>query len=151
MLLVYLVTRCCDRKPRPRRSITLLKCSLAILALLCSGAVAVGLYGNDDVHNGLVQLVAAAMNVDGILMGVRNQVGLLSQNMPIYSDLSNVLLFQLNTLQMAFIFTSFKLNWYDWLLVEYNNQYIEFLIGKIWNDCEKDIYDNCVHILILEY
>ncbi|XP_012347428.1 protein tweety isoform X2 [Apis florea] len=73
VLLVYLVTRCCDRKPRPRRSITLLKCSLAILALLCSGAVAVGLYGNDDVHNGLVQLVAAAMNVDGILMGVRNQ------------------------------------------------------------------------------
>ncbi|XP_015429875.1 PREDICTED: protein tweety isoform X1 [Dufourea novaeangliae] len=73
VLLVYLVTRCCDRKPRPRRSITLLKCSLAILALLCSGAVAVGLYGNDDVHNGLVQLVAAAKNVDGILMGVRNQ------------------------------------------------------------------------------
>ncbi|XP_017795183.1 PREDICTED: protein tweety isoform X1 [Habropoda laboriosa] len=73
VLLVYLVTRCCDRKPRPRRSITLLKCSLAILALLCSGAVAVGLYGNDDVHNGLVQLVAAAKNVDGILMGIRNQ------------------------------------------------------------------------------
>ncbi|XP_076286513.1 tweety isoform X1 [Lasioglossum baleicum] len=73
VLLVYLVTRCCDRKPRPRRSITLLKFSLAILALLCSGAVAVGLYGNDDVHNGLVQLVAAAKNVDGIIMGVRNQ------------------------------------------------------------------------------
>ncbi|XP_054012928.1 protein tweety isoform X3 [Hylaeus anthracinus] len=73
VLLVYLVTRCCDRKPRPRRSITLLKCSLAILALLCSGAVAVGLYGNDDVHNGLVQLVAAAKNLDGIVTGVRNQ------------------------------------------------------------------------------
>ncbi|XP_043490689.1 protein tweety isoform X6 [Polistes fuscatus] len=73
VLLVYLVTRCCDRKPRPRRSIALLKFSLAILALLCCGTVAVGLYGNDDVHNGLVQLVAAAKNVDGILMGVRNQ------------------------------------------------------------------------------
>lgn len=74
VLLVYLVTRCCDRRPRPKKSITALKFSLAILALLCSGAVAVGLYGNDDVHNGLVQLVAAAKNVDGILMGVRNQV-----------------------------------------------------------------------------
>lgn len=73
VLLVYLVTRCCDRRPRPKKSITALKCSLAILALLCSGAVAVGLYGNDDVHNGLVQLVAAAKNVDGILMNVRNQ------------------------------------------------------------------------------
>lgn len=74
VLLVYLVTRCCDRRPRPKKSITALKCSLAILALLCSGAVAVGLYGNDDVHNGLIQLVAAAKNVDGILMAVRNQV-----------------------------------------------------------------------------
>ncbi|KYN07648.1 Protein tweety [Cyphomyrmex costatus] len=73
VLLVYLVTRCCDRRPRPKKSITALKFSLAILALLCSGAVAVGLYGNDDVHNGLVQLIAAAKNVDGILMGVRNQ------------------------------------------------------------------------------
>ncbi|XP_023288097.1 protein tweety isoform X2 [Orussus abietinus] len=73
VLLVYLVTRCCDRKPRPRRSIALLKCSLAILAVLCCGAVAVGLYGNDDVHNGLVQLVAAAKNVDGIVAAVRNQ------------------------------------------------------------------------------
>ncbi|XP_011881007.1 PREDICTED: protein tweety isoform X2 [Vollenhovia emeryi] len=73
VLLVYLVTRCCDRRPRPKKSITVLKCSLAVLALICSGAVAVGLYGNDDVHNGLVQLVAAAKNVDGILTGVRNQ------------------------------------------------------------------------------
>lgn len=75
VLLVYLVTRCCDRKPRPRRSIALLKCSLAILALLCCGAVAVGLYGNDDLHNGLVQLISAAKNVDGIIMAIRNETG----------------------------------------------------------------------------
>ncbi|XP_076761631.1 tweety isoform X2 [Xylocopa sonorina] len=73
VLLVYLVTRCCDRKPRPRRSITVLMWSLAILALLCCGAVAVGLYGNDDVHNGLVQFVNSAKNVDSILMAVWNQ------------------------------------------------------------------------------
>ncbi|XP_066592211.1 protein tweety isoform X2 [Prorops nasuta] len=77
VLLVYLVTRCCDRKPRPRRSIALLKCSLAILALLCCGAVAVGLYGNDDVHNGLVQLIAAASNVDGIITAVKNQTDII--------------------------------------------------------------------------
>ncbi|XP_034939882.1 protein tweety isoform X4 [Chelonus insularis] len=73
VLLVYLVTRCCDRKPRPRRSITLLKCSLAILAVLCSGAVAVGLYGNDDVHNGLVQLLDAAKHVDTSVTSIKNQ------------------------------------------------------------------------------
>ncbi|XP_043281274.1 protein tweety isoform X1 [Venturia canescens] len=73
VLLVYLVTRCCDRKPRPRRSITLLKWTLAILAVLCCGAIAVGLYGNDDVHNGLVQLLVAAKKVDDIIAAVRNQ------------------------------------------------------------------------------
>ncbi|XP_074116084.1 tweety [Cotesia typhae] len=73
VLLVYLVTRCCDRKPRPRRSITLLKCLLAILAVLCSGAVAVGLYGNDDVHNGLVQFLDAAKKIDMSITSVKNQ------------------------------------------------------------------------------
>ncbi|XP_024938830.1 protein tweety isoform X3 [Cephus cinctus] len=77
VLLVYLVTRCCDRKPRPRRSIALLKCSLAVLALLCCGAVAVGLYGNDDVHNGLVQLVEAAKQVESIIKNVRNQTDII--------------------------------------------------------------------------
>ncbi|XP_014214178.1 protein tweety isoform X2 [Copidosoma floridanum] len=73
VLLVYLVTRCCDRKPRHRRSIALFKCCLAILAILCCGAVAVGLYGNDDVHNGVVQLVAAAKNIDNSIVAVKNQ------------------------------------------------------------------------------
>lgn len=76
LLLVYLVTRCCDRKARHRRSILLLKCVLAILAVFCCGAIAVGLYGNDDVHNGFVQLLAAAKNIDGIVTAVKNQVNI---------------------------------------------------------------------------
>ncbi|CAB0042423.1 unnamed protein product [Trichogramma brassicae] len=72
-LLVYLVTRCCDRKPRHRRSIAVLKCFLAVLAILCCGAVAVGLYGNDDVHNGVVQLISAAKIIDGTTRNVKNQ------------------------------------------------------------------------------
>lgn len=74
VLLVYLVTRCCDRKPRNRLSIILLKCSLAILALVCCAAVAVGLYGNDDVHNGVVQLIGAAKNINVSITTVRDQV-----------------------------------------------------------------------------
>ncbi|XP_046736870.1 protein tweety [Diprion similis] len=96
VLLVYLVTRCCDRKPRPRRSIALLKCSLAILALLCCGAVAVGLYGNDDLHNGLVQLISAAKHVDGIIMAIRNQTG------TIEATLKQKIQVQLTTLEDAF-------------------------------------------------
>lgn len=74
VLLVYLVTRCCDRKPRHRRSIALLKCSLAIFALFCCGAVAVGLYGNDDVHNGIIQLITAVKHMNDSIMDAVKQV-----------------------------------------------------------------------------
>ncbi|RLU26343.1 hypothetical protein DMN91_000137 [Ooceraea biroi] len=115
VLLVYLVTRCCDRRPRPKKSITALKFSLAILALLCSGAVAVGLYGNDDVHNGLVQLVAAAKNVDGILMGVRNQTD------TIEVTLKKKVEPQLTALRDAFDAPASNKTMLGWLLVALNN------------------------------
>ncbi|GFG32829.1 hypothetical protein Cfor_06329 [Coptotermes formosanus] len=74
VLLIYLLTRCCDRKPRPKHSIVLLKWTLAIFTLLCCAAVGFGLYGNDDVHNGLVQFVAATQSMDDIITAVKNQV-----------------------------------------------------------------------------
>jgi len=39
-----------------------------------SAAVGVGLYGNDDVHNGLVQFVMATQGMDDIITAVKNQV-----------------------------------------------------------------------------
>lgn len=77
VLLLYLVTRCCDRKPRPRRSITLLKFILAILAVICSAIVAVGLWGNDDVHNGIIQLLDAAKNVETSVSSIRNRTNII--------------------------------------------------------------------------
>nr|CAD7571666.1 unnamed protein product [Timema californicum] len=74
VLLIYLLTRCCDRKPRPKRSIVALKWTLAIFTLLCCAAVGVGLYGNDDVHNGLEQLITAAKSIDDYITSIRNQV-----------------------------------------------------------------------------
>lgn len=38
--------------------------------------MAVGLYGNDDVHNGMVQFIAAAKNIDDIITSVKNQVSI---------------------------------------------------------------------------
>nr|CAD7407982.1 unnamed protein product [Timema cristinae] len=73
VLLIYLLTRCCDRKPRPKRSIVALKWTLAIFTLLCCAAVGVGLYGNDDVHNGLEQLITAAKSIDDYITSIRNQ------------------------------------------------------------------------------
>ncbi|XP_071444597.1 protein tweety [Hetaerina americana] len=73
VLLIYLLTRCCERHPRRKRSIAALKWTLAIFTLLCCGAVALGLYGNDDVHNGLVQFVAAVRGAHAVVSNVVNQ------------------------------------------------------------------------------
>jgi hypothetical protein len=73
VLLIYLLTRCCDRKPRPSRSISALKVSLAIVSVLCCAAVGLGLYGNDDLHNGVVRLLDEGRQVDILVSKIRNQ------------------------------------------------------------------------------
>ncbi|RZC38144.1 tweety, partial [Asbolus verrucosus] len=73
VLLIYLLTRCCDRKPRPSRSISALKVSLAIVSVLCCAAVGLGLYGNDDLHNGVMQLLQQGKQVDLLVSKIRNQ------------------------------------------------------------------------------
>ncbi|XP_044252959.1 protein tweety isoform X1 [Tribolium madens] len=73
VLLIYLLTRCCDRKPRPSRSISALKVSLAIVSVLCCAAIGLGLYGNDDLHNGVVRLLEEGRQVDILVAKIRNQ------------------------------------------------------------------------------
>lgn len=73
VLLIYLLTRCCDRKPRPARSIAAMKVTLAIVSVLCCAAVGLGLYGNDDLHNGISQLLEEGRQVDQLLAKIRNQ------------------------------------------------------------------------------
>ncbi|KAJ8956726.1 hypothetical protein NQ318_014081 [Aromia moschata] len=73
VLLIYLLTRCCDRKPRPSRSISALKITLAIVSVLCCAAVGLGLYGNDDLHNGLIQTLNQGKQVDIQVAKIRNQ------------------------------------------------------------------------------
>ena len=73
VLLIYLLTRCCDRKPRPSRSISALKVSLAIVSVLCCAAIGLGLYGNDDLHNGVVRLLEEGRQVDVLVSKIRNQ------------------------------------------------------------------------------
>ncbi|XP_049775887.1 protein tweety isoform X1 [Schistocerca cancellata] len=95
VLLVYLLTRCCDRKPRPRHSITVLKWTLALFTLLCCGAVGVALYGNDDVHNGLLQFVEATANIDDLISSVKNRTAAIENLLetkvePLLTELSDV-------------------------------------------------------------
>lgn len=42
--------------------------------LLSSGAVGVSLYGNDDLHNGVVQFQTSARALDDLIISVKNQV-----------------------------------------------------------------------------
>jgi len=55
VLLTYLLSRCCDKQLRQGRSLYCHRWLLGITAFLCSVVVAVGLYGNDDMHNAIVQ------------------------------------------------------------------------------------------------
>lgn len=41
-LLLYLLTRCCDRKPRTAHSITSLKVTLSVVTVLCCAAIGLG-------------------------------------------------------------------------------------------------------------
>lgn len=73
-LLLYLMTRCCDRKPRTAHSITSLKVTLSVVTVLCCAAIGLGLYGNDDLHNGLLDVLTAGRKVDTLISQVKNQV-----------------------------------------------------------------------------
>lgn len=73
VLLIYLLTRCCDREHRPSRSISALKVTLAVIAVLCCGAIGLGLYGNDDLHNGLTHLLIQGKQVETIVSEVKNR------------------------------------------------------------------------------
>ncbi|XP_054284160.1 protein tweety isoform X2 [Macrosteles quadrilineatus] len=95
LLLVYLLTRCCDRKPRPKHSIQILKWTLSFFTILCCGAVGVGLYGNDDVHNGMLELLSAARAIDDIIGNVKNQTGAIESTLklkvtPLLTELGDV-------------------------------------------------------------
>lgn len=96
VLLIYLLTRCCDRKPRPSRSISALKVTLAIVSVLCCAAVGLGLYGNDDLHNGLIQTLNQGKQVDILVSKIRNQTEAIERQLRIQAG------GQLNNIQNIF-------------------------------------------------
>ncbi|KAJ8945728.1 hypothetical protein NQ314_009091 [Rhamnusium bicolor] len=96
VLLIYLLTRCCDRKPRPSRSISALKITLAIVSVLCCAAVGLGLYGNDDLHNGLIQTLNQGKQVDILVSKIRNQTEAIERQLRIQAG------GQLNNIQNIF-------------------------------------------------
>lgn len=86
VLLIYLLTRCCDRKPRPSKSISALKVTLAIVSILCCAAVGLGLYGNDDLHNGISQLLSEGQKIDQLGAQIRNQTENIERQLRIQAE-----------------------------------------------------------------
>ncbi|XP_046867358.1 protein tweety-2 isoform X2 [Drosophila willistoni] len=72
-LLLYLLTRCCDRKQRKPSAQRCQSCSLVIITLMTCAAIGLGLYGNDDFHNGLLQAFSSGKNVEGLVLTLKRQ------------------------------------------------------------------------------
>ncbi|XP_026277022.1 protein tweety isoform X1 [Frankliniella occidentalis] len=65
ILLMYFLTRCCDRKPRRKRTITACKwVSIVFIVLLTWAAIAASLYGNHDIHEKMVQVLDGLKGMD---------------------------------------------------------------------------------------
>lgn len=94
-LLLYLLTRCCDRKQRKSKSQTCQNCTLITTTLLCCGAIGLGihinfdlngsynsiiyncspgLYGNDDFHNGVLQAFSSGRQIKTLVFNFTNRV-----------------------------------------------------------------------------
>nr|XP_029723045.1 protein tweety-2-like isoform X1 [Aedes albopictus] len=80
-LLLYLLTRCCDRKPRKPKSHGCQKCTLVFFALVCCAAIGLGLYGNDDLHNGVLQIFGSGRKIEELILSVRNQTEMVKYNL----------------------------------------------------------------------
>ncbi|XP_063870951.1 protein tweety-2-like isoform X2 [Scylla paramamosain] len=73
VLLLYLLTRCCDNRPRKPGSITCLKVTLVLFAILTLGALAVSVWGNEEVHEGVTRMVHSLGNITSLTHSLSNQ------------------------------------------------------------------------------
>lgn len=48
---------------------------------MCCAAIGLGLYGNDDLHNGLLDVLQAGRKVDNVVSSVRNQTYILENTL----------------------------------------------------------------------
>ncbi|KAI9561865.1 hypothetical protein GHT06_012827 [Daphnia sinensis] len=95
VLLSYLLSRCCDKQLRQGRSLYCHRWVLGVTAFICSATVAVGLYGNDDVHNAFLRfsttLRAVQHNIDAVKDNSHSlKLNLETQSFPLADRLTEV-------------------------------------------------------------
>lgn len=74
LLLIYLLTRCCDTKNNKKRKSRPIRCCLSFLSLVCCSALAAGFYGNHQLHSGTQAFNTAMVNMDRLVLGAQRQV-----------------------------------------------------------------------------
>ncbi|KAK7077304.1 Protein tweety, partial [Halocaridina rubra] len=79
VLLLYLLTRCCDNRPRKSASITCLKVTLVLFAIITLGALGVGVWGNQEVHEGVTQTTYSLDTINGMVHSLSNQTKLFDE------------------------------------------------------------------------
>jgi len=64
VLLIYLCTRCCDTKSTKRRKSRPIRCCLSFFALVTMSALAIGFWGNHELHKGIKGLEKFTKGID---------------------------------------------------------------------------------------
>lgn len=73
VFLMYFCYRCCQRDSEKRQNVSCLKWTMAVLTLLCCGAIGVGFYGNEEANNGIMYLSGAVNDAMDTISRMKSQ------------------------------------------------------------------------------
>eukprot|EP00092_Neocalanus_flemingeri_P003862 GFUD01004158.1.p1 GENE.GFUD01004158.1~~GFUD01004158.1.p1 ORF type:complete len:631 (-),score=66.99 GFUD01004158.1:1491-3383(-) len=74
VLLIYLLTRCCDTKNNKKRKSRPIRCCLSFFSLVCCSALGAGFYGNHVFHSGAEQFSQSMVHMDRLIQHAQKQV-----------------------------------------------------------------------------
>jgi len=67
VLLIYLLTRCCDTKNNKKRKSRPIRCCLSFFSLVCCSALGAGFYGNHVFHAGTEKFAQSVVHMDRLI------------------------------------------------------------------------------------
>ncbi len=103
VLLIYLCTRCCDTRSSKKRKSRPMRCCLSLFALVTCVALALGLLGNQVVHEGMGNFYKATENINSIIH--RSQVKAEKCISPYFSAILGILFRYFEKFHLVTLFT----------------------------------------------
>jgi len=73
LLLIYLLTRCCDTKNNKKRKSRPVRCCLSFFSLLCIAALGAGFWGNHILHEETTKFTQATQHMSRLIQHAQNQ------------------------------------------------------------------------------